>query len=135
MRRDGGAVVLPDVDIDAQDAAPGPPRIEHGAALRRVAVIQKHQQRRAQDERSAVRDACFDNQIGAAGPDHILEGDNVLRILDDGAVQPREVVTVMMNARLLPPQEAERGQLLVFALGRDFAPAGLDKFVCCIRHG
>ena len=73
MALDRQPVVLPDLDVDADDPAP-PEQLED---------------RRVQDERPAVGDAALDDDLGPDPPDQLLDDDDVLGQLDDRDARAR----------------------------------------------
>jgi hypothetical protein len=62
---DGGPVVGADVDIDADDLAVWALRVERFTLFGGVAVVQQGEHGGAEDQRAAVGDAVFDDQVWA----------------------------------------------------------------------
>ncbi len=62
MRLDGGAIVLADVDVHADDTA----------------MAHRLEQARVEDKRAAMRDTGLHDHVGADIPDHLLDADDVL---------------------------------------------------------
>ena len=73
------AVVGADIDIDAEHLA-----VSHQLAQRGVV-----------DQRAAMRDAGFDDQVRSHVPQDFLHGDHVLRVLDDRPAHPSEIIGVL----------------------------------------
>jgi len=90
---DLAAVVAPDVDVHPHHEAVAAEDLEQG---RRV------------DQRAAVRDAGLDDEVGAHLPDELLNGEEVLRQLDDGPAEPAEVVRVAPARDLQEPGARQR---------------------------
>jgi hypothetical protein len=89
VRFDGAAVVRTDLDIDADD----PPRSAH-----------RLEQRRVEDQRAPVRDAGLDDDVGPQVEDHLLQPDEILRVLDDRAAEPGESIGIFLVPADLEPE-------------------------------
>jgi len=86
------AVVGTDINVNAQHLTFGVLGVERGAGLDRFAHVEQGKHGCAQDQRTAVGDARFDDQVGLDLPDQFLHGNHVLRVLDDGAAKCCEFV-------------------------------------------
>ena len=103
MRLDGSAVVGADIDVDAKHFAARDFRIEFLARLNSFTHIQHGQQGGAEDERAAVGDAGFDDEIGLDLPDQFLHGDHVNGRLDNWPTHAFKVIHVSILERLNHP--------------------------------
>ena len=112
---DGRTIMRTDIDVDADHLAAARFGIERRAALDCVAIVQQRQHRGAHHQRAAVRDTGFDDQIGPAGPDQLLDGIEVLRHLDHRPAQPGEILRVGMPDRFPHPGVAEIEKAAVLA--------------------
>jgi hypothetical protein len=74
---DRGPVVRADVDVDAHDLPRPADQLQH---------------RGREHDRAAVCDPGLDDQVRLDVPDDLLQGDQVLRELDDRPAHPAEVV-------------------------------------------
>ena len=101
MSFNGGAVVGADVDIDAQHLSLRLFGLNGFAFFDRVAHIKQRQHGRAENERPAVGDPRFDDEVGLDFPDQFLHGDHVLRVLDNRPPKPREIVGILWQKGLL----------------------------------
>ena len=68
-------------------------------------------------------DAGLDDEVGLHRPDQLLHRNDVLRVLDDRASQPLEVVGVLVGVGPRDPVERCLDESLVGALGVDFGAA------------
>ena len=88
MGLDRDTVVCADIDVHAYDPAR---RTEH------------FKQRRKENHRAAACDAGLDDHFRPSAPDDLLHRDQILRVLDDGQTQPREVVGISVPAAGVEP--------------------------------
>lgn len=96
MRFDGGPVVRPDLDVDAEN----PP------------AVHRFHQGGVEHQGTAVRHAGLDHQIRLEAVDNFLEAQQVVRELDDGAPHPREGVGMLLipsDPYILPGDGLEGG--------------------------
>ena len=128
------AVVCADVDVDADHPPRGCPGIEQSAPLQGIADVQKREHRSGKDERSAVRDARFDDQVRPAPPDHFLYRQHVLRILDDGPAEPAEVVGIFGIHGGVEKCFRSINERLICRIGGNPIAALDHEFLVRIRH-
>ena len=103
MRLDCRPVVRPDIDVDTKHLAA---RLCGGNTGFRIAYVKQGQHGSTEYQRTAVRNAGLDNQVGLHFPDDLLHRHHVLRILDHRATQPTVVVGILgRNGR---PHEGRR---------------------------
>ncbi|MNV60943.1 hypothetical protein D3C71_1534320 [compost metagenome] len=128
-------IMCTDINIHTDDPAVRDARHQRRFVGLRVAVVKHRQHRRAQDERTAMRDARFHDHIGPRGPDDLLHGMDILRVLDDRAAQPLEVVGVGAgHAGLDHPCKRIGCQGLVFSQALDVALHFILELCDCV-HG
>lgn len=94
------------IDIHAQDfgicgAATCGVQLEHGGG---------------KDQRAAVGDAGFDDQVWFYVPDDFLHGNHVLGVLDDGSAEPREMIGIFVDVGLAHPIAGGLREPIVSAL-------------------
>jgi len=89
---DGGAVMGADVDVDAEHAPLGVCWVQWRALLHRVAVVQQREHGGAEDQRAAVGDAGFDDEVWLDLPDEFLHRPYIVRNLNCWPTHPSKVI-------------------------------------------
>ncbi len=82
-----------------------------------------------QNQRTATRNAGLDNQVRLHQPDHFLQGDDVLRILNDRQSEPAEMIRVLLLCRLCQPLAADLLQIDIRPHAPDELAVSLVKVV------
>ena len=112
MGFDRTTVRLPDVDVDADHLAVATDQLEQGSG---------------KDQRSAAGDAGLDDEVGSYPPNDLLNGDDVLRELNDRQAEPGEVIGVLVLRGSIEPVSGDLPKVLVSDHGlRELAVPGLE---------
>ena len=99
VRLDSGTVMGANINVNAQHLAAGDFRVEYLAGFDGVAHIQQRQQRGAKNERTAVGNPGFNDQVRLNLPNQFLHGHHILGILDNGAALPGEIIRIFRQRR------------------------------------
>jgi hypothetical protein len=91
---DRSPIVRSNFYVDAKNSPFRLGGINDLAAFDRVGIVEHGQDRRTEDERSPVRNTGLDDELGLHGTNYLLQGDDVLRALDNGPVQPAKSIGV-----------------------------------------
>lgn len=119
----GFAVVGSDVDINSQHLATRLTRIKGCALLNGVGHVEQGEHGSAEHQRTAMGDASLNDQIWLDLPDDFLHRDDVLRILDDGAAEPFEMVGVLEAICFFHPRDGQLPKCYISSLSLDFSVA------------
>ena len=92
------------------------------------------QQRGEEDERSAARDPRFDDDVRAAGPDHLLRRHHIGGKLDDGNAEPGPEVGVTVAVRLHQGVHGSPERLGILAEREGVAAALLEEEIAIVGH-
>ncbi len=127
MIKDRATVVGADLNVNSKNLS----RRSMGSilGLELITPIKQGKQRRTQHQRATVGHPRLNDQIGASAPDNLLQGNHVLRVLNDGATHPFKVVSILMQARVMHPLQRLFPKRVIsaktFNVLRDFL---LEKF-------
>ena len=84
MGLDRFAIVRADVDIEPK----------HCGVFRSARDRIEFEHRGRKDQRPAMRNTGFDDEVGLDGPNNLLDGDNVLRVLNYRPSHPLEMIGI-----------------------------------------
>src|SRR5262245_985911 len=115
---DRPAVLRVDLDVDS-----------HHAPL----VPQRFEQRGIEDQRTAVSHARLDDDVGTQRDDRLLQSNQIFRMLDDRAAEPRESIGVLLVPASFEPEV--RDQLVrLFAVEVEAPTVRRERPFCSVDY-